>query len=884
MKFKTTYLFIISFSLFISLIKGEKLLATINSKLPILSIYINEIEAKIFDNHNGKVKFLFQAERGDKIFLNISYSNSNINYKEDNDFSLFIKFKFGNSYFYNNKNITILDTGIERKKLIEFKIPYEIYCNSHDDIFLNELNEIINFNLSSNILSKDDKYEHKEKIKIKITDFFYSQNYSSLKFPVLNFDKSKYYDLNKIFTLNFSNDFKEKNSFIIKYQLINPLDNIQSINECSIKIKKQNKRNLQTTNSNEEYYIFGEIFENEEAYDNVDDIVEFLNNDINVFNISEPFFQDICLYYERNHHDYVLEDRIEFFFQNYSLCNNSNCNLTQIYFANFSFSCTCLPVIETEEIRKKKEHSMDLNEEFSMEGLSQEMSNLFFESNLSVIKCFFEVLADKFIINNYGVLLIGVLLLIQLFASLFLYSHMNDIRLYVFRDLIKCKFNPPPKKENNYANNRNGIHLEDPIGSSIKRINSKITRTPSDIRTSNVSQNNLISVPKYGGELSSVQNMIPINSKNNNETNYEHDKVDIYNNEKYKVNNNKRRIKKRINNYNVNNIKLNKNLSRQRILNDNNNKIGQDNIYLYKKSEMENEINEKISEYLENNDNNNSNRVKNKKIENIQSEIISNSNNENNLTERSNGKSEKDKDLIYPYEKIDYDDNGLDELDYDEALIYDKRTFCQLFCKQLKERQIIANTFCVKNNLKPFSIKIILLIFNISCYLVINGFLFNEDYIMKILRRKNKNFYFFIVDSTTRIVYSSLIGAVINIIIGLLFRADKQLRKAQSKYKNNKILLHGEIVRIYKSTKLLYILFTIFNVVAMIVFMYYLFCFCGVYRNCQDDWFEGCFICIFLVQILPVLICLLLAAFRKAGMVCKIEFFFNINSWIIENL
>ena len=155
---------------------------------------------------------------------------------------------------------------------------------------------------------------------------------------------------------------------------------------------------------------------------------------------------------------------------------------------------------------------------------------------------------------------------------------------------------------------------------------------------------------------------------------------------------------------------------------------------------------------------------------------------------------------------------------------------------------------------------------------------------MKILRRKSKGFYYFIVDSTTRIVYSSIIGAVINIIVGLLFRADKQLRKVQAKYKDNTIILHGEIVKIYKSTKLLYIIFTIFNVCTMLVFIFYLFCFCGVYRNCQADWFEGCFIVIFLMQFVPIVVSLLLAILRKSGLKCKLEFLFKINSWIIENL
>jgi len=204
--------------------------------------------------------------------------------------------------------------------------------------------------------------------------------------------------------------------------------------------------------------------------------------------------------------------------------------------------------------------------------------------------------------------------------------------------------------------------------------------------------------------------------------------------------------------------------------------------------------------------------------------------NEKDYTENQNKNPNKNgKDFIHPYEEMDYDDEDLDELDYDEALIYDKRTFCDLFCNELKERQLIANTFWVKDKLKPFSIKLIVFIFNIACYLVINGFLFSEEYVMKILRRTSKSFYYFIVDSTKRIVYSSVIGIIINIIVGILFRADKSIRKVQSKYQDNPVILHGEIVKIYKSTKNLYIIFTIINCIIMGIFIFYLFCFCGVY-------------------------------------------------------
>ena len=260
-----------------------------------------------------------------------------------------------------------------------------------------------------------------------------------------------------------------------------------------------------------------------------------------------------------------------------------------------------------------------------------------------------------------------------------------------------------------------------------------------------------------------------------------------------------------------------------------------------------------------------------------------------NINSKSEYKNSNDNQIFdpkyaHPYEEKDYDNEDLDQLDYDEALIYDKRTFCSLFCHELRERQLIAHTFCVKNKLKPFSIKLILFLFNIACYLVLNGFLFTEEYVMKILRRKSKNFYYFLVDSTKRIVYSSIIVAIINILIGLLFRIDKQIRKVKYKYKDNKIIFNGEIVKIYKTTKKIYIVFTIFNFIIMIIFIFYLFCFCGVYINCQLDWFEASFITFYLLQLIPVLVCFILAILRKCGLVLKIEFLFKINRWILDNI
>ena len=261
----------------------------------------------------------------------------------------------------------------------------------------------------------------------------------------MNFNKDNNYSLNTLFKIYFKEELNNNDSLVIIYRGITSKIEGKSNNQCSLKIingdnknsTSNSKRNLQSpVNPDEKFYIFGEIFDNEYAQDDLDDIVEFFNMGINVFNITEPFFNDLCIHYERNKADYVLEDRIEFFYQNYSLCNSS-CNLSQIYMENYSYSCVCWPEVEEDLSHHKKEHSMELNEQFSLEGLSQEMSDLFFESNLEVIRCFFVLLKDKVILNNYGFLITTFLLLIQILASFCLYSHLNDLRLYVFRDLIK---------------------------------------------------------------------------------------------------------------------------------------------------------------------------------------------------------------------------------------------------------------------------------------------------------------------------------------------------------------------------------------------------------------------------------------------------------------
>ena len=62
----------------------------------------------------------------------------------------------------------------------------------------------------------------------------------------------------------------------------------------------------------------------------------------------------------------------------------------------------------------------------------------------------------------------------------------------------------------------------------------------------------------------------------------------------------------------------------------------------------------------------------------------------------------------------EYLETSLDDLEFDDAIVKDRRKFCEYFCDNFKDKQTLANTFFASDPIKTRSIKIILFIFDIS--------------------------------------------------------------------------------------------------------------------------------------------------------------------------
>ena len=245
----------------------------------------------------------------------------------------------------------------------------------------------------------------------------------------------------------------------------------------------------------------------------------------------------------------------------------------------------------------------------------------------------------------------------------------------------------------------------------------------------------------------------------------------------------------------------------------------------------------------------------------------------------------KKKQIMVSYEHKEYNDKEINELDYDDAIIYDKRNYCKIFWYTLKEKQTLVNTFFVKDTLKPFSIKLLFLIFTFSCYFVINGFLYNEEYVSKKLKsEKSKTFVEYLSDSIERILYTSIVGGVISFTIGILFNTGKKIDNVINKNKNNKILLNGEIAKIYRCNNIRIIIFVVLQYILMIVFTIYIFCFCYVYPNNKLDWFESSLLVIGIMQSFSLFSSFILSSLKYLSIKFQWEICFKINTYLDDNL
>ena len=175
---------------------------------------------------------------------------------------------------------------------------------------------------------------------------------------------------------------------------------------------------------------------------------------------------------------------------------------------------------------------------------------------------------------------------------------------------------------------------------------------------------------------------------------------------------------------------------------------------------------------------------------------------------------------------IKYNDFELNTLLYKEALKIDKRKYFHYYFSLLKRNQILLFSFYTKNDYNLRTLKITRFFFFFALSYTVNALFFNDDTFHNILLLDGKyNFIYQI----PKIIYSSLISSVFNILILSLSLTEKNLIEIKRE-KTNKMNKYLEI------RKLIIIKLIAFYIIIFIFlgfFWYYISCFCAIYKNTQ---------------------------------------------------
>ena len=720
------------------------------------------------------------------------------NCKEDNEY----KYKYNSECFKECPNNTkddndfiCKDTEINKCTLTENKIKF-----IEDNNTFNELEKLVNkyieeFNYTDNHVSV---YKNDE---LTITIYIKNKCILELDLEIPEIDFGSCYDnviknnkdnISELIIAVIDKKSNSKNDRkILQFGMFSPING-----------KYQNSEEICA----EDKIIFIESIENKILQSGIDInlIREFVNEGIDMFNLTSKFYTDICFQYNSKK-DVPLKDRVLEYFPNISLCEEG-CEFLGINMTTITSICECF-YSETKREENLKDKVLE-------ETQISFIEDIITSSNIYVLKCIYQLFKGKNIKKCYGGFIVLSLFIIEIICAIF-YCHRNiySINKYIFGIT------------NKYINFLSQQKPDIIIKKSIKKKTKKLSLN---------NNNNKNSAPPKQNIKNSKDNINPNIQKIIRKT--KNPRKTEFNGEYNLVINNNKDMKIK-NNYNINKIYD---------VNANNDK--------YFKEKARNS-NREFSHFSD------------KALLSRQKYEASNEYNSlfNNIKD----------DLDINIEE--YLETQFDDMDYDEAIRKDKRRFAESFMDKLRDNQIIINTFCSDEPIRPGAIKIIFLILQFDLYFFINGLFYDEEYISKIYHLEKDTFLTMAERFFDNLIYAALAGIIINYIIEFFFIEEQKIKKILKMEKDNIFVLKYEMIKILKSIKTRYKLFIIISFIISFIAIIHIFCFNIVYYHTMIEWIIFSLIIILSIQIGSFMVCLLQTALRFISFKFKSEKLFKLS-------
>jgi len=563
----------------------------------------------------------------------------------------------------------------------------------------------------------------------------------------------------------------------------------------------------------------------------MDSTLFLAQQNINIFNISDEFYTNICFNFESpNGKDVPLKDRILTYYPNISLCDDG-CNVKGVNLDSMESICECKfnDIINSEYFEGNA----------FVENTLGEITEIIASSNLMVLKCYKNVFSLDNMRNNIGGYIIILILFFQIISTLLYFCYYKDkmirylysISQYFILSMVQnniksekkvSKIKEPPKRHKK-------IYME---GEVDKRKENCHHYLRVQMRKNLANESNVTKVKKdFTTKVSSTE-------RQNSEIKEKiHQELTPKMNDELLNETNAKRIKKLKRKHNFKNKGRNED-------NKTNTNSQKSECILYSSRK------EKSSKFLLRSQN----KLFNSRLETNKFSLDYNFNLKNI------------KNLKNDCENIDFNEylkSDVDDMDYDDAIKNDQRSFCNYFCDKLKEKQIIMDTFFSKDILRPISIKVILLLLKIDLYFVVNGLFYNEEYISKLFHsNEEEKFFSFFPRSISRFIYTTLVGVIVGIIIDFLFVEEKRVKRIFIRDKDDSLELKYEISVICKTLKERYSVFISICIFITIISWYYICCFNSVYPNVKMEWIKSSIVIMIIMQILSIFSILLESILR----------------------
>ena len=205
------------------------------------------------------------------------------------------------------------------------------------------------------------------------------------------------------------------------------------------------------------------------------------------------------------------------------------------------------------------------------------------------------------------------------------------------------------------------------------------------------------------------------------------------------------------------------------------------------------------------------------------------------------------------------DDYELNNLEFEEALKKDDRSFIKIYWSLLKREHLIVLTFMTRNDYNLLLVKFSRFIFSVCTDMALNVFFFSDATMHKMYLDYGKyNF----VQHIPQIIYTIIASKILEVLVCFLSLTDKYFYEI----KNLNYESRYEIFKIIKRIKIKLTFYFIFTFLAFAFYWYTIACFCAVYPNTQIAFIKDSFTSFGFGLLYPLILYIFPAAFRRISL------------------